>query len=64
MNRGEWRDGQRAATQFCVGLSRVRGYLEFEYTTEGSKAVGKWDGGKTKSREASLAEPEVEEASR
>jgi len=38
--------------------------LEFEYTTEGSKAEGKWDGGKTKSREASLAEPEVEEASR
>jgi hypothetical protein len=37
--------------------------LEFEYTTEGSKAVGKWDGGKTKSREARDAEPEVEEAS-
>jgi hypothetical protein len=27
---GEWREGQRAGTQFCVELSRVRGYLEFE----------------------------------
>jgi hypothetical protein len=30
VNRGKYGNGQGAATQFCVGLSRVRRYLEFE----------------------------------
>ena len=41
VNGGKRRDGQGAATQFCVGLSRFRSYLEFELSPEGSQAYVK-----------------------
>jgi hypothetical protein len=55
---------EEAATQFCVELSRVRSYLEIEWSSAGREERGKVGPGEEKGGvRASDSEPEVEAAS-